>query len=379
VGLTVATGDKWDGKIIKPRPLVWLAGEGQEDMRPMYEAWMQHHPSAPTPLGLWLDEAIDFSSERKTRQFIELLNDMKMPEAVIVPDALADHIAGLDENSSKDINQVYKNIWEVVKANGATFLIPHHSGWDEKRERGSTAIRAKSDIVLQIVRFDAEKGTIELKHHKRRGGRKLPQLLFEVKLIEVEGYAQAIPIVTGMKPGVMGGRILDDYAIMILCFELLGGSAIRARWFDQIRDFTGQRGKPWSEDTFDRRRKEMSDKGWIVGGGGQNVPYEFAPTEEAKRARMEASGCTWAPSGKGEEGSEKPSANRPHAAPIEGAAGPAGGFEGPASTRKAPANDFAGGSCQSGNDQNSVAAEPSEDLVADALRHAHAKKKKKPA
>jgi RecA-family ATPase len=29
VGLTVATGGKWDGKIIKPRPLVWCAGEGQ--------------------------------------------------------------------------------------------------------------------------------------------------------------------------------------------------------------------------------------------------------------------------------------------------------------------------------------------------------------
>jgi hypothetical protein len=195
VGLTAATGGTWDGKIIKPRPLVWCAGEGQDDMRPMYEAWTQFHPDAPTPLGLWLDEAIDFSSERATKQFNELLKDMKMAEAVIVPDALADHIAGLDENTSKDINQVYKNIWEVVKVNGAAFLIPHHSGWDEKRERGSTAIRAKSDIVLQIVKFEAEKGIIELKHHKRRGGRKLPQILFELKLIDVEGYAQAIPIV----------------------------------------------------------------------------------------------------------------------------------------------------------------------------------------
>ena len=150
-----------------------VRGEGQDDMRPMYEAWMQFHADAPTPLGLWLDEAIDFSSGTKTNQFIELLNDMKMPEAVIVPDALADHIAGLDENSSKDINQVYRNIWEVVTVNGAAFLIPHHAGWDEKRERGSTAIRAKSDIVLQIVKFEPEKGTIELKHHKRRGGRKL--------------------------------------------------------------------------------------------------------------------------------------------------------------------------------------------------------------
>ena len=100
VGLTVATGGTWGGKIIKPRPLVWCAGEGQDDMRPMYEAWMQFHADAPTPFGFWLDEAIDFSSDRATKQFIELLNDMKMPEALIVSDALADHIAGLDENSS---------------------------------------------------------------------------------------------------------------------------------------------------------------------------------------------------------------------------------------------------------------------------------------
>jgi hypothetical protein len=250
VGLTVATGGNWSGKIVKPRPLVWCAGEGQDDMRPMYEAWMQFHADAPTPLGLWLDEAIDFSSERATKQFHELLKDMKMAQAVIVPDALADHIAGLDENSSKDINQVYKNIWDVVNVNGAAFLIPHHAGWDEKRERGSTAIRAKSDIVLQIVKFEPEKGTIELKHHKRRGGRKLPQLLFEIKLIEVEGYAQAIPIVTGMKPNAVMTGDLGDYAIMIICLELLSGSAPRHQWLDQVQKFTEQRGKPWSDMAY---------------------------------------------------------------------------------------------------------------------------------
>jgi hypothetical protein len=140
---------------------------------------------------------------------------------------------------------------------------------------------------------------------------------------------------------------LDDYATMIMCLELLGSSAPRHQWLAQVQKFTGQRGDPWSDDTFDRRRKEMQDKGWIVGGGGQNLPYEFAATEQAKKARAEASGCTWTPSGAGDQGAEKPSANHPHAAPLQGAAGPAGGFWGPATTRKAPANEFAGGSSES--------------------------------
>jgi hypothetical protein len=187
LGLTASTAAIWNGEQITLRPLVWAAGEGQDDMRPMYEAWMQEHPEAPEPMGFWLDEAVDFSDDRKTNQFIELLADLKMPEAVVVPDALADMIGELDENSSKDINQVYRNVWRVVQKNKGCFFIPHHSGWDEKRERGSTAIRAKSDILVQITKFDPGAGIIKLKHHKRRGGRKLDEFCFEVKLVEVAG------------------------------------------------------------------------------------------------------------------------------------------------------------------------------------------------
>ena len=87
-----------------------------------------------------------------------------------------------------------------MQKNKGCFFIPHHSGWDEKRERGSTAIRAKSDILVQITKFDPGAGIIKLKHHKRRGGRKLDEFCFEVKLVEVDGYPQAIPIVTGRAP-----------------------------------------------------------------------------------------------------------------------------------------------------------------------------------
>src|SRR6516164_3024332 len=41
IALTVATGGVWDGKVIKQRPVVWVAGEGQDDLRPIYEAWMK--------------------------------------------------------------------------------------------------------------------------------------------------------------------------------------------------------------------------------------------------------------------------------------------------------------------------------------------------
>src|SRR5262249_47487493 len=69
----------------------------------------------------------------------------------------------------------------------------------ENRERGSTAIRAKSDILAQIVSFDPENGEVELKHHKLRGGVPLKQFFLSVKLVPVDGYKQLIPIVTSPK------------------------------------------------------------------------------------------------------------------------------------------------------------------------------------
>jgi hypothetical protein len=204
--------------------------------------------------------------------------------------------------------------------------------------------------------------------------------MFELRLIEVEGYAQAIPIVTGMKPGTMTGRVMDDYTIMILCLELLGGSAPRHQWLPQVQQFTEQRGDRWSDDTFDRRRKEMQDNGWIVGGGGQNVPYEFANTEEAWQARDQASGykrrrpaqtgapgCTEPGAEQASAEPENPSANHPPAAPLKGGAVPAGGFSGPATTRKAPANQFAGGSRNGGDGLKSVAGN-GVDLAGEAIQ-----------
>ena len=53
VSLTVATGGMWAGKIVKPRPVIWVAGEGQDDLRPMYEAWIKEHSNCPGPARLF--------------------------------------------------------------------------------------------------------------------------------------------------------------------------------------------------------------------------------------------------------------------------------------------------------------------------------------
>ena len=199
---TTGIGASWAGKLIKPRPVIWVAGEGQYDLGPIYHGWMNAHPGTEHPPGRFLIEPIDLSSGRETDKLIKLANNMDPP--LVVTDALADMLGGLDESKNKDMQQIYKNVWRVVFANQASFLIPHHSGWDNTRERGAHTIRAKSDIVVQIVNYNPVGGFIELKHHKRRGGVKRLKFTLRVKLIPVAGCPEPVPVVTGDE---IGGKL----------------------------------------------------------------------------------------------------------------------------------------------------------------------------
>ena len=276
IALSVETG-KWGEKVVKSRPVLWIAGEGQDDLRPMFEAWMQLHPGCAPPQGCFMDGPVDLSSDTETDALIKKLDGL--PPTLIVTDALADMIGDLDENSSKDVNRVYRNIWRVVRANNGSFLIPHHTGWDTGREKGSTAIRAKSDILVQIIKFDVAAGTVKLKHHKRRGGKK-QDLAFQVKLVPVAGYPQPIPIVTGVK--LAGGVNLDqpfrrsvnaEAGLTVLHNEFPHG-ATWAEWFEAWQRRQKAAGNAQSKSSFIRVVRELTTLGEVYKeGDGEGAIY----------------------------------------------------------------------------------------------------------
>jgi hypothetical protein len=84
---------------------------------------MNDHPGAVmAPGSFWLEQAVDFSSRNKTKEFIKLLEEKNTPPALFVVDALGDvnEVSNLDEDKSRDMYRVYANIWRVVKANKGT-------------------------------------------------------------------------------------------------------------------------------------------------------------------------------------------------------------------------------------------------------------------
>jgi AAA domain len=274
MGLSVAVG-LWGGELIEQRPMIWIAGEDQEGLRAIFEAWCLHNPDRH-PNARFIPDAVDFSDDEEVEKLIKLLEAAGVSRPLIMADALADILGDLNEDKSHDINQVYRNIWRVVNRFDAAFVVLHHSGWDERRERGSTAIRAKSDILILIVNFDPEQGVVELKHRKLRGGKRLDQFFLSLKLVPVDGYKEPIPIVTG--------PLSEFEKIMTESVEMVEQHArelvqVMVQHFPQGATNTQLREQSGMKDSTFKRALACAhkEKEWLVGGGGRGKRYNLNP------------------------------------------------------------------------------------------------------
>ena len=258
---TTAMGEVFVGQRVERRPVILVSGDGIDDLRPMYEAWQIYKDCTREPEGVFFEDGLDFFDGDHTGKMIAMLEGK--PPPLIVTDALADVVGTADENYTKDMVKAFKNFWLLIKATKASLLIPHHSGHERQRERGSIVIRAKSDILIQVIEFDAKTGFMKVEHLKRRGGPKQINTL-EVKLVAVPGYKELVPVVTGKELTeadlILGEKPAEN--------EEHGRKLVRVMAEDKVFYAKGATSKQWqdasgmSDGTFARpqvrrRNKEM--------------------------------------------------------------------------------------------------------------------------
>ena len=51
----------WGEEQIEQRPLLWIAGEDQDGLKPLLEAWMKQNPDC-IPDARYMNEAVDFAN-----------------------------------------------------------------------------------------------------------------------------------------------------------------------------------------------------------------------------------------------------------------------------------------------------------------------------
>ena len=152
------------------------------------------------------------SDEQQIAKLRGAIEGLPAPPSLIVIDTLTQTFNG-DENASSDVSAYLRLInSELREPFGATVIIVHHTGYsDAKRPRGSSAIMANLDFVLQAVRPSEDAMQAKLTVTKMKDGERLNDLHFALAKehlgFDEDGDAITSLVATYQAAPASGGKV----------------------------------------------------------------------------------------------------------------------------------------------------------------------------
>ena len=162
-------------KIRKSVPVIYIALEAEGGIPGRVLAWSLKN-KRPTPEGFRLLEITDGKPFRlddaddMRALGLQILEDVG-PGAVVMIDTLAMAAGGLDENSASDMSSAILGAKALQAACAGLVLLVHHTGKDSsKGMRGSSALNAAMDVVIEVTRNGDVRGWKLAKSKEGRDG-----------------------------------------------------------------------------------------------------------------------------------------------------------------------------------------------------------------
>jgi hypothetical protein len=151
---TVARGAEWRSRKVSECRVVYVAAEAREGIKKRMDAYDQH----VTPAGRRPD--IIASAPNLLSSDAGKLAEAIGTAGLIILDTMAASHSG-DENSAKDMGLFLAACKDLSLATGAMVLAVHHTGKEEsKGMRGSSALFAGADFVMEVFKNEKEHGAI---------------------------------------------------------------------------------------------------------------------------------------------------------------------------------------------------------------------------
>ncbi len=187
IAACVATGAPWHGQATHAGPVVYLVAEGLRGIRKRVRAWEQHHGRKMTGVK-FLPRPVQ-AMDPEWAVLVEVCR--RLAPALVVVDTQARVTVGVEENSNTEMGRVVHHMEQLRAASGACLLLVHHTGHDEGRSRGATAVKGALQTELGVTRKDAP-GTgpvITLKTGKQKDDAELDDMEFGIHTVALDGEA----------------------------------------------------------------------------------------------------------------------------------------------------------------------------------------------
>jgi hypothetical protein len=173
----IARGDEWRGLRTKSSRVVYVASEASRGIKKRLAAYNQEFGRHGGP-GI-VDEAPDLQSPAQAMELADAIGHADL----IILDTMAASQSG-DENSAKDMGVFIACCKHIAQATGAMVLVVHHSGnSNTDRMRGSSALFAAADVVLEVSK--REDGTNGVSITKQKDGETGDEFGFRLRQVKV--------------------------------------------------------------------------------------------------------------------------------------------------------------------------------------------------
>jgi hypothetical protein len=151
----VATGTPWFGMPVRKGPVFYIAGEGHNGLMRRFKAWSVESgvslADAPLYKSRKAVQILDAESAGVLREEIERMAEKYGAPVMVIIDTLARNFGDGDENAAKDIGRYVAVLDEIRAQYKCHIMSVHHSGHNQDRARGSSALKAAMDQEIGVA------------------------------------------------------------------------------------------------------------------------------------------------------------------------------------------------------------------------------------
>lgn len=173
--LSIASGRPWLGRSVTQSPVLWIDGDMGHygALRRMRQSLLGFQPDYDTNRQDYLNNIHILTAESWARAEYPQPNlcdnnSLQPIQNYIIEydikfcafDTLRAFTPGMDENSSKEVTDIFRNLKSIRDVTGCSFLLLHHAnkgGTGNKSYRGSTSFSGDLDTVLALAEKDKSK------------------------------------------------------------------------------------------------------------------------------------------------------------------------------------------------------------------------------
>lgn len=185
----VQSGTPWHGKATQQGTVFYLAGEGEQGFARRLKAWEVAHGTRMSNLAFREMPRVRNKSElSKLQTFILKLAKERGGPRLIVLDTLFTALDGGDENSGKDMGEVFSAMRELRQAFSCAVIAVHHTGHEGTRARGHSSMPAGVDVQFHLkCKESGQTSVLELINVKQKDGKKCDPTILVPETVQLPG------------------------------------------------------------------------------------------------------------------------------------------------------------------------------------------------